>query len=120
MTALNCAGVNRSKIPSGSIRTGLQTPKIPGSKRVGEETTFTGIPSCTTDPARTASRTLRQRTNQAQQIPMNPQNQMPGKTSGTGFRTGGAVSIATGCTVNGWLTSTITIEMFDGAGAFLH
>ena len=55
MTAFNCAGVNRSKIPSGSIRTGLNTPKTPGSKSVGEEITFTGITSGTIDPARTAS-----------------------------------------------------------------
>src|SRR5580658_7694355 len=101
MTAFRCAGVNRSKIPSGSIRTGLQTPKTPGSNSVGEEIALTGISSCTTDPARTASRTLRQRTNQAQQIPMNPQAQIPNKTSGIGFRIGGAVAIAAGCTLNG-------------------
>src|ERR1019366_1839079 len=41
MTVLNCAGVRRSVMPAGRIRTGFRIPKIPGSIRACED--MTGI-----------------------------------------------------------------------------
>ena len=39
----NSAGVNRSKMPSGSNRIGRKTPKIPGSRTVGDDLAGAGV-----------------------------------------------------------------------------
>jgi hypothetical protein len=93
---------------------------MPGSKNVGEQIVLTGISSGTGDPAPTAARTRRQRTHQAQLIPINPQAQMLKRTEGSGLRAAGAGAIETIGEVNGSLTSTITMERFDGTGASRH
>jgi hypothetical protein len=90
MTAFNCAGVKRSKIPSGNNRTGRKTPKTPGSTRVAEDITLTDISRCMGDPARTAALMRRQRTHHAQLIPRNPNPQTLARTAGIRLKPGAA------------------------------
>src|SRR5258708_23167463 len=90
MTACNWAGANRSKMPSGSNRTGRKTPNTPGSKEVREHIARIGISMCTGDPARTTALMRRQRIHHEQLMPTNPNAQMPNRIAGSGLAAGGA------------------------------
>src|SRR5579872_741235 len=116
MTACNWAGVNRSKMPSGSKRTGRKRPNTPGSRRVGEDLARNGITIGRGDPARTVARMRRQRTHHEPVMPKDPQAQTPQRISGSGFAAGGAGANKreeTGRAVNGWLTAFITTNTLD-------
>src|SRR5437016_5999559 len=117
MTAFNCAGVRRSKMPSGNNKTGRKIPKIPGSKRAGGDIALIGASRFTCDPVRTAVRMRPQRTHHEQVMPRNPHPQMPHRNAGKNrfeaAGTGANKGEETAGAVNGWLTSSITTNKVD-------
>src|SRR5580658_8598217 len=121
--ACSWSGDKRSKMPSGSINTGLKIPKTPGSTGTEEDIAFKGTSNGNGDAARTAARMLRHRTNHEKATTAKPQNQIPSKISGTRLPIEETIkSGAEAERANGWLICSIARGKGDCAmeGAVRH
>src|SRR5580658_7071521 len=109
--AFHCSGFSFSKIPSGTSRTGRKTPKIPGSKKDGDDIAGIERPRGSVEPALTAALIRRQRIHHEIEMPMNPHAHTVQRFVGSQLGAASAVARIgdeTVVTVNGWLTCSIT------------
>src|ERR1700731_1746392 len=116
--AFHCSGVRFSKRPSGTSRTGRKTPKIPGSKKDGDDIARIERPRGSVDPALTAALILRQRIHHEIEMPMNPHAHIVQRIAGSQLGGGSAVARIgddTVAAVNGWLNCSIATGTFGGA-----
>jgi hypothetical protein len=98
-------------MPSGTSRTGRKTPKIPGSKKDGDDIVRIERPRCSVDPARTAALMRRQRIHHEIEMPISPHAHTVQRIVGSQLGAGSAVVKIGGetvVTVNGWLNCSIT------------
>src|SRR4051812_25035873 len=110
-------------MPSGSSSTGRKTPKTPGSRIEGEETAGIGTPSCTGEPARTATLTRRQRIHHEIEMLADTDAHTMNRSARRGSVVCGSAA-STGAepvmTVNGWTTSITTDTLGEITGGVRH